>query len=166
MIAEEGEIQLDFTSALAARKLDDLGQSIPLGFKVVDFLVEETARKLLIELKDPSHSGAPQSERKKFAKKMTSDELACQEIVPKARCTYCFLHLLGEDDKEMLLVLFLGLEHLAIGEELLVVLTEKIRKRLRHEATSPWKRQYVKDCVILTERTWAKFLDYPLVRKP
>ncbi len=162
----EGELEIDFEGALNVTRLDAKGLSIPSGFKVVDFVVEEPTRRLLVELKDPSHSNAPRAEQERFAKAMASNELSHQELVPKARGSYCYLHLMREDEKDFLLVVFLGLDQLAQDRALLLALTDKIKTRLMHEAAEPWKRRYVKDCVVLTETTWAEHMSYPLNRKP
>lgn len=166
MIFKEGELEIDFTGALSVLKLDDKGYSIPTGFKVVDFVVEEPKRRLLVELKDPSHSKATTKERKEFAKRLASDQLSHEQLVPKARGSYCFLHLMEQDDKEMVLVVLLAVEQLNHDPALLIALTEKIRKRLLHEATEPWKRRYIKNCIVLTEATWAGHMTYPLARTP
>ncbi len=80
----EGRLEFDFPNAQSVERLDQTGTPLPHGMALVDFVVEETKRTLLIEIKDPE--GAPASHRAKaledFVRKMQGDGLIHQELVP------------------------------------------------------------------------------------
>lgn len=164
---QEGELNFDFSGATAVDRLDVQDQPIPHGMALVDFVVEETGQILLIEIKDPSQSGASERERARFAKKLEHETLIHQELVPKARDSYAFLHLMERDTKTFLYVVVLGLETLPDKAALLVNFKDRLLKRIRHEGREPWRRQYVKDCVVLTPKIWPEhFPGYSLSRSP
>lgn len=159
----EGRIEFDFTAATKVERLDQPGTPLPHGMALVDFVVEETKRTLLIEIKDPE--GAPDLYRAKalrdFLKKMTGDGLIHEEIVPKARDSYTFLHLMQRDGQDFVLVCLLGVG--SPDAALLGDFKNRLLARLRKETATAWVRRYVKDCVVVTPQTWATvFPSYPL----
>ncbi len=171
---QEGELKFDFTAAKSVEKLDDSKRKLPTGMQFVDFVVEDDARILLIEVKDPSCSakGAnPQAEaaitksRTDFMKKIANDSLIAQELTPKARDSYTYLHLMKKDSRPMLFAFLLGAEKLTLDPALLLGFKERLLARLRHEADQPWSRNYMTDCIVLTESNWTTvFPQYPVVR--
>ena len=162
----EGELEFDFSAALSAENLDAGGQrGQPTGMKLVDFVVKETDRTLLIEVKDPSEAGASPAERAKFAKAMRQNTLISEVLVPKARGSYTFLHLMKRDDNPFLSVGLLGLDTFTNEAALLLGFKDRLLKRIRHEGKEAWVRQYVTDCVVVTTTTWPDhFPAYPLTR--
>ena len=160
----EGRLEFDFADAVAAERLDRPGIPLPHGMALVDFVVEEAAKVLLIEVKDPE--GAAAAHRRQavadFIKKMQGDGLIHQEIVPKARDSYTFLHLMKRDEKTFILVVVLGIES-GGDKALLGGFKNRLLARLRKEAEKEWARRYVQDCVVVTPETWsAVFRSYPL----
>jgi hypothetical protein len=153
----EGDFELILHAP--AEKLDAPGKRRPQGMQVVDFVIEEAQRILLLEIKDPSSSRAPAETRPSqladFARRMKDDTLIAHDLVPKARDSYCFLHLMCRDAKPMLYVVVLGLAAYEPERALLLGFKDRLLRRLRHEADEPWKRAYVQDCVVLTESRWA-----------
>ena len=87
---------------------------------------------------------------------MQNNELIANELVPKARDSYCYLHLMKQDNKPLIFVVLLGLSTFPNEKALLAGFKDRLLSRLRKEADKPWKRQYVKDCVVLTENNWNK----------
>lgn len=83
---------------------------------------------------------------------MQTDELTHQNLAPKARSSYGFLHLMGRDEKRMRFVVVLGAERLSIQPALLLQLTDRLRKRLAHEADQPWHREYIANCAVVNPR--------------
>jgi len=174
MKQREGEFEFDFTAAQSVEKLDSPLKQKPEGMKLVDFVVEEERRLIMIEIKDPSgkaKGGDPDAEkglqhnRTEYVKKLQNNTLIIEELTPKARDSYSYLHLMKRDTKPILYVFLLGIDKLAIDHFLLLDVKERLLKRLRKEADQPWRRDYVSDCVVLTEKTWsATFPEYPLVR--
>ena len=148
--------------------MDRQGVPLPHGMSFVDFVVEESRQKLLVEVKDPSQMSVPESEKSKFARKFRGKQLINEELVPKCRDSYSFLHLMEQDTKPFLYIVVLGTRALpAVGPGELLEFRKRLLVRLGKESDAPWKRRYVKDCVVLTEETWAiHFPSYSLQRAP
>lgn len=176
MKQREGEFEFDFTSAVAVMKLDDPGKQKPEGMQLVDFVLEEAQRRIMLEVKDPSceakgkdsaAAAAIVKSRQDFMKKVQHDTLIAEELAPKARDSYSYLHLMKQDDKPILYAFLLGAEKLGIDDGLLMGFKDRLLARLRKEADQPWTRRYVADCLVLTEQTWSlAFPQYPLSRIP
>jgi hypothetical protein len=161
----EGELQFDFTGAVCVDRLDEQGKPLPQGMALVDIVVEEATRCLLIEIKDPSQKPVPETERIKFANKMQNNELINLELTPKARDSYGFLHLMKRDNHPMIFVVVLGVESVSLDSALLVTFKDRLLRRIRQETDIPWHRQYVKDCVVVKVTDWATcFPEYPMKR--
>lgn len=140
---------------------------------LVDFIVEEPERLILIEVKDPF---PPPGESAYFQKRSKSgfwpegegfriDRLIHQSLVPKMRDSYTYLHLMGRDTKPVLYVVLLGLDRILQRVDLLVVVKDRLLSRLGQEGHLPWKRPYVRDCLVLDPDSWrACFPAYPLTR--
>jgi hypothetical protein len=93
---------------------------------------------------------------------MRGKTLIHEELVPKARDSYTFLHLMDRiRDRPLILIFLLGLE--TTEPALLGPFKDKLLQRLRKEADRPWLIKYVTDCVVLTPSSWPdKFPQYPL----
>ena len=109
----EGEIQFTFGAAWSAQRFDEPGTRVPRGLLPVDFVVDGNDELVLLEVKDPSAVGVPEPSRRHFIRKMETKELTHQELVPKARTSYGFLHLMARDTKRMRFVVVIGTERLA-----------------------------------------------------
>lgn len=163
---KEGELLFDFNSAGKVEKLDEKGVPMPSDMKLVDFVVEEDARMLLIEIKDPSHSKTPAKGREEYIKKLGGNQLISEELVPKIRGAYTYLHLMKRDSKPFLYVVVFGLDRYPNEKALLIGFKERLLKRILHEGKEPWKRQYIKDCIVVTIDGWNEhFKNYPAVRE-
>lgn len=161
----EGELQFEFLGATSVERLDVQGQPRPQGMALVDFVVEESSRILLIEIKDPAQQHAPEREHQRFTRAMQHRTLIYEELVPKARDSYTFLHLMERDTQPFVYVVVLGLERLAVDPALLSSFKDRLLQRLRHEAQDPWQRHYVTDCVVVMPGTWpTHFPAYALSR--
>jgi len=173
MKMREGELEFDFSAAKSSEKLDAV-KTRPEGMMLVDFIVEEEKRLLMIEVKDPSCKSkggnsdaevALAKERNEFVKKVQNDTLIAKELTPKARDSYTYLHLMKRDSKPVLYAFLLGADKLTLDHALLLGFKDRLLASLRQEADQPWARYYVADCVVLTEHTWKDaFPQYPLAR--
>jgi hypothetical protein len=171
---KEGELDFDFTAAKSAEKLDDPLKKKPEGMMLVDFVVEEENRLIMIEIKDPSAKAkgsdqnaenALQQNRIGYIRDLQNDTLIAEKLTPKARDSYCYLHLMHRDTKPILYVFLLGVDNLPIDQHLLLSVKDRLLSKLEKEADQPWKRRYVSDCLVLTEQTWSStFPEYPLIR--
>jgi hypothetical protein len=104
-------------------------------------------------------------QREEFIKKLHRDDWIAEELTPKARDSYTFLHLMARDGKPIIYVLLIGSEKLSLEPALLSAFKDRLLARLRHEAEQPWVRQYIQDCVVLTENSWLDiFPSYSLSR--
>ncbi len=154
----EKELTFTFPAGMKVEHFDQPGVPLPAGIKPVDFVVDLGARLVLVEIKDPSHSLAPEKERAKFVRKMQSDQLTHTELAPKARTTYGYLHLMARDDRPMDYYVAIGTEHLSVQPPLLMHLTDRLRSRLRQEAAQPWVRQYIDHCMVVDVRDLPRLL--------
>lgn len=176
MKVREAELEFDFSAAQTVEKLDDPSGLKPHGMQLVDFVVEDSRRLVMLEVKDPSCNpkgsdakaqAALERSRVEFVKKVTNDTLIAHELAPKARDSYTWLHLMKRDTKPILYVFLLGTDAISIDPALLLGFKDRLLARLRRETTQPWARHYVTDCLVLTEGTWVKaFPQYPLARTP
>lgn len=172
----EGEFEFDFSKSSSYLKLDDKNKRLPQSAKLVDFVVELRNELHLIEIKDPSCAPkkpdaaaqkAISEERERFVKKMQNDELIANELTPKARDSYCILHLMKRDQKPMFYTVLLGSKELTLDPALLMNFQERLSKRLQHEMDEPWARPYVEGCAVVTEETWPDvFHEFPMKRVP
>lgn len=155
----ERELTFDFPASWIVTRFDVPGRALPKHIMPVDFLVERADDVLLIEVKDPSNSRSPAENRSTFVKKMQSDELTHQELAPKARTSWSYLHLMNRTTKPLKFVVALGTDSLSIQPWLLQNLADRLRQRLAKEADTPWAVQYVDSCVVVPALDLGKFLD-------
>ena len=141
MILSERDIQIDFQSASSARKFDEKGFKSPQGMKLVDFVVYERNRTLLIEVKDPSNPN-PKARQDGFEEEFRSNTLIAQELVPKARDSYTFEHLMARDAKPFIFVVLIGTEKLTLTTAEIVEFKDRLLARLRKETNVEWAHQY------------------------
>ena len=169
----EGEFEFDFGTAKVDRP--DKINPIPQGMQLVDFLIEESGRLIMLEVKDfpstpksndPKAKKALEKSRDDFLEKIRTGRLIADELTPKARDSYTYLHLMRRDTRRILYVFLLGTENLTPEPSLLLGgFKERLEARLKQETDQPWVRPYVSDCLVLTEQTWSlAFPNYPLRR--
>ncbi len=160
MILQEGQLRFDFSGALRAMKMDGQNSPMPNLMKKVDFLVEETDRILLVEVKDPSDSQVTATNRDDFMRRLKSNELVTNNLVPKCRDTYTYLHLMCQDDKPLIYVVVLSMYEHTQKPERFGPLQDSLRRGVKKEGPARWERQYVRDCVVLNVAGWNKRFAY------
>ena len=161
----EDELDFDFSDAESVEWLDHPGRKSPMGMKLADYVVEEKGRILIIEVKDPSCSRAQPQDQKRFARQMQNEELIGDELTPKARDSYTYLHLMERDSKPIIFVFIVGIESLPFDPALMSPFKEKLLGRIRQEADKPWKRLYVKDCIVTSIENWKSIFPQYLVTR-
>lgn len=153
----EGDLSFEFSGAKYVEKLDKQGITMPYGMAFVDFVIEEDGRVLFVEVKDPSSERIPEQHLDEVMareiRKFRTKELI-NELVSKARDSYCFLHLMKRDGKPFDFVFLTSLDRLGITKELLMNFRDRLLARLRKEADEEWKRQYVRNCAVHTVESW------------
>lgn len=145
----ERELAFTFPAAWQAERFDQPGVPLPKHIMPVDFVVERPDDILLIEVKDPSASRAPAKEQQEYLRRMASDQLTHEELVPKARTTWSYLHLMARTGKPLRFVVAVGTDRLSVQPLLLQSLTDKLRRRLAQEADVPWKVPYIASCMVV-----------------
>ncbi|NSW54574.1 MAG: hypothetical protein HPY44_01055 [Armatimonadetes bacterium] len=165
----ESGFEFAFLPGVSVCELDK--RSRPSDMKAVDFVVCEGGKTLLLEIKNPSNPAIPAQHVAKVAEeeetKRRGDGLINNELVPKARHSYTYLHLMEEDTRHLVFVFLDDPSALGIERALLVNFKDRLLRRLLQEADEPWKRKYICDCVVVTPETWETYFpDYMLKPAP
>jgi hypothetical protein len=174
MKMREAELEFDFSVAKKVTNLDDPMLPKPERMSLVDIVIEDNHRLVMLEIKDPSckpKGGDRRAQanlgraRTEFLKNLRNDTLIAQTLTPKARDSYTWLHLMKRDSKPILYVFLIGAAELSLDPALLLGFKDRLLSRLRKETDEPWVRHYVTDCMVLTEATWdTAFPQYPMAR--
>ncbi len=93
----EAELLFSFPDGLTWSELDKQGVKLPVKMKFVDLVIERERDILLVEIKDPSHSRSPDKERNSYLKRLANNSVLADELTPKARDSYLYLHLMERD---------------------------------------------------------------------
>jgi len=163
MTLTEGQLAFDFTGCFRAWRLDQEG--IPETMKNVDFVVEESDRILLIEVKDPSDPRTTETARQSFVQNLKSKQFVNVTLVPKCRDSYTYLHLMADDRKPLVYIVILSLYEHTDRPDLFVGLQERLKLRLRKEGKKKWERQFVQDAVVLNISMWNRRFSYQADRR-
>lgn len=164
----EGELVLTFPESVSVEQLDRIAP-IPAGMKLVDLVIESKDRILLVEIKDPFPIRLPAEKKNEVERrereKITGKGIINEELVPKARDSYTYLHLMERDARPMHFIFLSGHDRVGASAETLINLNDRLEKRLRKETSKSWKRQYVEKCSVHTESSWNRtFPDFPVER--
>jgi hypothetical protein len=162
------ELLFSFPSELVWDELDKQGVKLPVNMKLVDLVIERETDVLLVEIKDPSNSKSHDKERNSYLRRLSNNCILTQELTPKARDSYSFLHLMERDNKPFKYVVLLGLDAFddAMQKAVLFGFKDRLLADIRCEAYEAWKRKYIADCVVLSVETWNEsFPKWPVVRQ-
>jgi hypothetical protein len=135
--------------------------------KFVDLVIERDDDILLIEIKDPSHSKSPDKERNSYLKRLRDNSILAQELTPKARDSYLYLHLMERDTKPFKYIVLLGLDtfNFEIQKGILGDFKDRLLADIRCESYEAWKRKHITDCVVLSVNVWnKKFPEWSVTR--
>ena len=141
----EGIWEFNFGTTNVAR-LDRQNVPLPKGMRLVDFAVERDDDILLFEVKDPSGPKVPEAERARFAARFR--DIVDANLVPKARDSYCYLHLMKNDAKPMSFIAVIGSDSLP-DRSFLGPMQDRLGEKLRQESDRPWERRYVRVGIIV-----------------
>lgn len=157
----KGDLEARLSKSLGQQPFDRRLGSKPHGLLFVDFIVDRDSEVFLIEVKDPCSGDIPaimkQERHNDFVERLRGRKLIDENLVPKCRDTYLFLHLMKQDAKPMKFLVLLGLECGNFDPALIGVFQTRLMNRLRKESESPWKRQYVAGCAVFTESSWNSY---------
>lgn len=163
----DADLNFSFPDDLAWEELDRQGVKLPEKMSLVDFVIERETDILLVEVKDPSNIAACEENRQKYLRKLQNNTLIVEELTPKGRNSYTFLHLMERDTKPFKYVVLLGLEAYenSIQQALLGTFKDRLLGNLRNEAWEPWKRTHIADCLVLSVPAWNRvFPNWPITR--
>ncbi len=165
----DADLEFSFPDELVWEELDRQGVKLPVQMKFVDLVIERDEDVLLVEIKDPSNKEVPVAERQSYFKRLSDNSILTQELTPKARGSYTFLHLMERDAKPFKYVVLLGLDAFDPKQQkaLLTGFKDRLLADIRCETDTPWRRQHIADCVVLSVDIWNKtFADWPVTRVP
>jgi|JI9StandDraft_1071089.scaffolds.fasta_scaffold402951_1 hypothetical protein len=150
MILEEEGIEFDFGKHKAT-KLDVQGVPLPEGMALTDFFVEREKDSLLLEVKDFANPRMRPAQEKENKGKIILNEFINKHLVPKCRDSYTYIHLMERDKRPLIYVVLLVMKKNSIDTPLLLDFSERLVKRLYHEAHEPWKKRFVKSCHVVNQ---------------
>lgn len=153
---EKAELLFVFPDGLTWSELDKQGVKLPVRMKFVDLVIERDQDILLIEIKDPSHSRSQDKERNAYLKRLTDNSILTQELTPKVRDSYLYLHLMERDIKPLKYVVLLGLDAFDPDRQkaLMFGFKDRLVADIQQESFEPWKRKHIADCVVLSVESW------------
>ena len=153
---ENAELLFSFPDGLSWSELDKQGVKLPVRMKFVDLVIERETDVLLVEIKDPSISTCPEKERNSYLQRLQNNSVLTQELTPKARDSYLYLHLMERDNKPFKYVVLLGLDAFepAIQKALMTGFKDRLYADIREESFEAWKRKHIADCVVLSVESW------------
>ena len=164
---QNAELLFQFPDNLPWDELDKQGVKLPVRMKFVDLVIERETDILLVEIKDPSHSKATDKDRKSYFKRLSDNSVLTQELTPKARDSYFYLHLMERDGKPFKYIVLIGLDAFDPIQQkaLLTGFKDRLMTDIRCEAYQAWKRKHIADCVVLSVETWNEnFPKWPVTR--
>jgi len=154
---KNADLVFTFPEDLFFEEMDRQGIPLPVGMSLVDIVIECNDVVYLVEIKDPSHTRGCQKDREKFVERMKGDQYISEELVPKARDSYTFLHLMERyENRKIVFVFLVGLDFWAheFQKGILVNYRDRLFERILCETAVPWQRQYVSNCLVLTVESW------------
>lgn len=166
---ETAELLFNFPDGVSWSELDKQGVKLPVRMKFVDLVIERDQDILLVEIKDPSHSRSQDRERNAYLKRLADNSVLTQELTPKARDSYLYLHLMERDSKPFKYVVLLGLDAFDPDRQkaLMFGFKDRLLADIREESFEAWKRKHIADCVVLSVDSWnQQFPEWPLRREP
>jgi uncharacterized protein YihD (DUF1040 family) len=164
---KNADLEFNFPEGLEWNELDRQGVKLPVRMKFVDLVIERERDILLIEIKDPSHSKSPDENRNQYLKGLADNSILTQELTPKARDSYLYLHLMEKDEKPFKYIVLIGLDAFDPEKQKAVLagFKDRLMADIRCESFEAWKRKHISDCVVLSVDTWNKtFPDWPVSR--
>lgn len=164
---KNAELLFEFPDEVEWDELDKQGVKLPVCMKFVDLVIERDDDILLVEIKDPSHSKSPDKERNSYLKSLLDNSVLKQELTPKARDSYSFLHLMERDCKPFKYIVLIGLDAFDPSQQKAVLagFKDRLMADIRCEAYEAWKRKHIADCAVLSVETWNQnFPEWPVTR--
>jgi hypothetical protein len=164
---KDADLQFEFPDELIWDELDKQGVKLPVKMKLVDIVIEREKDVLLVEIKDPSNSNSTEERQGEYLKRLLNNSVLAQDLTPKARDSYTYLHLMARDSKPFKYVVLLGVD-VFDQEKQKAVLTgfkDRLLASILCESFEAWKRVHIADCVVMSVQGWNdKFPAWPVTR--
>jgi hypothetical protein len=168
----EGDLEFDFSAAILSEQFDNPEtHKLSHCMKAVDFIVEWDREFWFVEVKNPSKSSIPpEMKRDKlndFISKVNNETLFSNELGPKVKDSFLYLHLsdrLPEKPIKYLVLIAIGTPDPA----LLLRATECLKRSscLPGPERGKWKKPYLDGIMVFNEQTWNERLKQcPVSRK-
>lgn len=171
-VLSEGELVFDFSAAIKSDQFDDEDtHKLSHCMKAVDFIVEWDNEFWFVEVKDPSNSKIPseirRNELKKFIANIDNETIFSNELGPKIKDSFLYLHLSKKlPPKPMKYLVLLAIGNLDHGLLLRSMDGLKRSSCLLGPDNSAWKNHYVEEALVFNEQTWNENLKQcPVTRK-
>lgn len=161
----EGNIRIDVSKAITARKFDDpRTHGLSHCMKAVDFIVELDDKILFVEIKDPDHPASKESDRDEFVRRFKAGEID-NDLKYKYRDTYLYEWAAERINKPVHYIVILEIKELEDAHFL--DFTMRLKRNLPHGDHAPqgWSRRIADGCIALNMRQWNKhFKNMPITR--
>jgi len=136
---------------------------MPHGMQLVDLVIEEDSRLILVEVKDYADPAGRPLTTSRLQQAPSVTAAVNQQWVPKARDSYTYLHLMRRDDRPIVYVALVCEPRKLGNYESLDALGSQVLARCHHEAEEAWRHRYVTACVAVTPAEWKRcFHQYKL----
>ncbi len=150
----EGDLIIDFSRAISAKKFDKKEHGLSHCMKAVDFVVELSDCIYFIELKDPQHPSATKSERDKFIKNLNSDTFLNKL---KYKCRDSFLYELSIGNvkgKDVYYYVLIALD--TLDASILSNLKDQLGMQIpiNGPPNNPWQNKFIQGCMIFNLSAW------------
>lgn len=159
-VLTEGDLVFDFSAAMISDQFDDEAtHKLSHCMKAVDFIVEWEREFWFVEVKDPSNSKIPseikQNKLREFNAKIGNETLFSNELGPKVKDSFLYLHLSGRLPVKPIKYLVL----IAIGNPDPALLLKAIESLKRSSCflgpdKDGWKNSYLEEVMVFSEQTW------------
>lgn len=156
-IMTEGNISIDFSQSLSAKKFDGDDHGLSHCMKAVDFIVELKDKIYFVEIKDPDHPNAKPNDRNEFVKKLESSELI-NELKYKYRDSYLYELAMKKVTKPVHYLVLICLDSLTETE--LTNRMDILKKDMPVDGPprNHWPQKFVHGCIVMNLRTWNSHL--------
>lgn len=165
MILTEGNLQIDVSNVVDARKFDDPAvHGLTHCMKAVDFVFELTDRYLFIEFKDPQHPHARERDQNRFVQRFQKGQLD-DDLKYKYRDSLLYEWALGRANKPIHYYVLVAADFLTGAE--LTVRTDQLKRQLPLSGPGAmnWKQAIVEECVVFNLESWNRtFPNYQVSR--
>jgi hypothetical protein len=162
---KDADLEFTFPKNLKWSELDIQGITLPVHMKFVDIVIERDHDILLVEIKDPSTVNSTEERQKAYGKRLINNSVLKEDLTPKARDSYLYLHLMERDNKPFKYVILLGVDAFddVLQKAIMTGFKDRLVADIQNEGQG-WKKKYIADCIVVSVEQWNKNFDWPLTR--